>query len=58
MFVIVDTLSLSTEIISVGKKAHVPNACFSTLWRFELHEPKQLPIIFIAFIISIYLPAL
>ena len=49
--------SLSTEIISVGKKVHVPNPCF-----FDIVEvwgvSTQTALDVIAFTISIFLPAL
>ena len=55
MFINVSTLSLSTEIISVGKKVHVPNACFSILWRFEVCEPRQLLMLLLSLFQSFFL---
>lgn len=55
MFINVNTLSLSTEIISVGKRFMFQMLAFSILWRFEVCEPRQLLMLLLSLVQSFFL---
>ena len=55
MFINVSTLSLSTEIISVGKRFMFQMLAFLILWRFELCEPRQLLLLLLSLVQSFFL---